>query len=387
MKNWNPLSLSAIRLFLVLLLPLSIDIQFNRGELEFFSYNSILTRFFIPQDVYYDPRYLFESVLSPILILGSIVLISAPIMYFEFELRRMSPDNSAQSFAFVMALISGALFLALNFIIGFTYPYYWIMFDVMVAFTWSSIVFVVIPLIVRETRLLELHMKKGDSAQPPKGNRPSSYTILGYILGIIVSIAPHSYFVFNLTQGFDIAIVSNSLIVNQSVERYSFIGPIIENRIMFQTQNYGSNPLLSLLFLGHICFCIYLLRYFKGRAQQKIVIFIGLWVAFAPSIYNFIQSFLFMGVVNFPTPFLLIAGFILMKKIPVVKVDESVWDETPTRKWFEDPKVMEEEEMTTVKVPLLYMILSRLRVRRPKALSPKPEFQTEKVDDEEIWSD
>ena len=48
---------------------------------------------------------------------------------------------------------------------------------------------------------------------------------------------------------------------------------------------------------------------------------------------------------------------------------------------------MEEEEMTTVKVPLLYMILSRLRVRRPKALSLKPEFQTEKVDDDEIWSD
>ena len=76
-----------------------------------------------------------------------------------------------------------------------------------------------------------------------------------------------------------------------------------------------------------------------------------------------------------------------MKKITVVKEDESVWDETPTRKWFEDPKVMEEEEMTTVKVPLLYMILSRLRVRRPKALSLKPEFQTEKVDDDEIWSD
>ncbi|MHA1906996.1 MAG: hypothetical protein ACW98Y_06865 [Candidatus Thorarchaeota archaeon] len=387
MRNWNPLTLSAFRLFLVILLPLSIEIRFNREVMEFFYYNSILTRFIIPQDVYFDTGYLIESVVSPILLLGSIMLISAPLMYFEFELRSMPPENSALSLASWMVLFSGALAFALSYMIGFTYPYYWIMSDMMAAFIWSSIVFVVIPTILRETRLLEIHMKKGDSARPPKRNRPNSYTILGYILGIIVSIAPHSLFVFNLTQGYNIALTSNSFSINQIVERYTIIGPIIENRIMFQVQNYASNPLTSILFLGHLYFCIYLLRYFKGRAKRNRVILLGLGVAFGPAIYNLTQSFLFIGVANIPIPMLIIIGFILMKKIPVVKVEESVWDETPKQKWFEEPKVMGEEGMVFVKVPVRYLILSKLRGRRPNKKSSQIEFETEKVDEEDIWSD
>ncbi|MFW9907186.1 MAG: hypothetical protein ACFFEF_01315 [Candidatus Thorarchaeota archaeon] len=383
MKNWDPLSLSAIRLFIVLLLPLNGEAYYRGEDMDYFSYHCILSRFVISQDYY----YVTDATMSSLLLLGCVVLISVPLMFFELELRDVPPENSIQSFAFGTISISTAFSIILSNFVSYYTPYDWMLPDMITAFTWSCILFLAIPIIVRESKLLELHLHKGDPSYPPKRRRPSNYTILGYILGIVASIVPYSLFVFDLTQGHNIALVSNSLIFNQILERHTFSGPILQNRIIFYTQNYVSNLSSSLLFPTHICFIVYLLRYFKGRVKRNTVVAIGLSVAFLPSIYNLIQFLFSIGVVNIPLPFLIFTGFILMKRIPVVKHEISIWDEEPQQKWFEDSRVMEEEGLVIVKVPLRYLILSKLRGLRANVKSSQIKLETEKIHDEEIWSD
>lgn len=357
MKNWKPIFWSSIRFLLVLLLPIYINAQLIRGSLQNFSYYCLLMRIF-PQDIFLDPFYSVWSILYRTMLLGAVILISAPLIYFELNLRRMPPENSAKASAFVLLLVSTFLFAFLNYFLVDINHYFWIMFDVEMAFTWSVIVFVVFPLLVRETRLLEFHRKKGEPTREPKRYRPSKYSIFGYILALIVSIWPYSYRISTTTDRTYSAIDSISFIITQS----EYL--IYENSVAVYPQNYFVLSFNSLMILINICFCIYLLRFFKGDADRTKVFVIGLAGVSAPFLlftYNAIISNYTNLVIGIPFPLLLITGLILLKITPIVKADESIWMETPKRMWFEGPQEIEEERVPIVNVPFKYIIISRLR--------------------------
>jgi len=360
MKTWKPIFWSFIRLLLILLLPLTFGVHIIQDEFQDFSYNCIFSRILNPQNIYFDPSFSPISLLYPILLVGSVVLISAPLMYFEFNLRRIPPEKSAKLSAFLLVLVSMALIFMMTYFSVLIYEFYWIQYDVVMVFTWSIIVFVVFPIIVRETRLLEHHMKKGGPAQKPKGYRPSNYTILGYVLGLLVSIGPYAYFTSSSNGWTNSSLYSISFTINQSA--HSVYG----SQITFYMLSYISGSLISLLILPNICFCIYLLRYFKGNAERTRVILIGLAGALSPFL---LLVYYYSEIITVtPMPILIIAGLILMKIIPVVEIDESVWDETPKQMWFEAPHEMETQTMVFVKVPYRYMILCKLRKWRSHEL-------------------
>jgi hypothetical protein len=149
---------------------------------------------------------------------------------------------------------------------------------------------------------------------------------------------------------------------------------------MLFTHTYLRGIALEISLLVSLGFCIYLLRYFKGDAKKPSLILTGLFSAFIAYIGSIIipnSSF------HLPTPLLLFSGLTLMKIIPVVKADESVWDETPERLWYERPEVLEEMRVGLVDVPLRYMILSRLRTRNFKAIPLESDIRCEKAYDED----
>jgi hypothetical protein len=376
MKPRTPILQSTARLLLVILLPLSIDVQAESGVLQYVSYSCVASRIFNPDYMYFDSFYSVESLGYANFLLGSLFLITAPLIYFEYRLRSIHPDSSVLPSATVVALATGALYIVLNSVFGSTWPYYWILSDVEIAFTWSFIVFGIFPLLVRETKLLGKHMTKGEPAPVKSRYRPSKYTLLGYILSIIVTMVPFHFVTSNYNGSFNTTIVSYSIFFNQSGYYDIITGYVFENRIWFSTYNYFRGYALEITLLASLGFCIFILRYLRGNATKRSIFLIGLFITFIPYLASLILS---NNSFSLPTPFLLLTGFILMKKISVVKADVIIWDEIPERIWYEKPIVMQEEGMVSVKVPLRYMIISRLRVRRFKATPLRPDISFEKV--------
>ncbi|MFX1484803.1 MAG: hypothetical protein ACFFCP_16620, partial [Promethearchaeota archaeon] len=77
----------------------------------------------------------------------------------------MAPDVSAIPSAIILFSISVALFNGLISFLESTYTYYWSPYVVEIAFTWSIFIFLVFPILMRESKLLETHMLK-DKPKP-----------------------------------------------------------------------------------------------------------------------------------------------------------------------------------------------------------------------------
>jgi hypothetical protein len=380
MKSWSLILQSMARLILILLLPLSIGVHIEVGESLSIHYSCIISRISNPEDIYFDPLYSVESLGYLTFFLGSVFLITGPLLYFEYRMKSIPSDNSVLSSATVLFAVSSAIFIVLYSFLGSIYPYDVILFDVEIAFTWSIFLFLVFPILVRETKLLENHMTKSKPNPAASRYRPSKYTLLGYFLGIVVAIGPYHYETFSNNDWTYTILVSHSVIFNQSYLQYAISGPIYAHDLMLFTHTYLRGIALEISLLVSLGFCIYLLRYFKGDAKKPSLILTGLFSAFIAYIGSIIipnSSF------HLPTPLLLFSGLTLMKIIPVVKADESVWDETPERLWYERPEVLEEMRVGLVDVPLRYMILSRLRTRNFKAIPLESDIRCEKAYDED----
>ncbi|MFW9847854.1 MAG: hypothetical protein ACFFF4_01875 [Candidatus Thorarchaeota archaeon] len=258
--------------------------------------------------------------------------------------------------AITFSAISGAILLALKSffdqILGFG------VYELEIAFTWSLTIFVVIPVIVKESKLLGQHMKNKRPQEMTGRFSVIKYSILGYLLGIMVSIVPYSYH----WRDHVTSLLSLTFYIDQIIARRSIYDPFSEYRIIFGTHSYitGYAFLFSLLF--NIYFCISLLGYFKGNEKRRRVLLIGFFyplVILLNSAYNFYSGI--FDVFPIPLPILLITGLLLMKKIPVVPGDDSVWVEETERVWYEEPKVMQDDGMVYVKVPLKYRITSIMK--------------------------
>ncbi|MFW9870017.1 MAG: hypothetical protein ACFFEL_10365, partial [Candidatus Thorarchaeota archaeon] len=181
-----------VKFLIVLLLPLSIEFLISRGQNQYFRYNCVISIFLNAEQFYYYIESI-ELITYQNMFLGSIIVMSIPLMYFEYSMRNMAPDVSAFPSAIILFSISIALFNGLVSIQESIYPYYWYPYDIEIPFTWAIFIFLVFPLLMRESKLLETHMLK-DRPKPTRSRfKPSKYSILGYILCILVAIMPYSF--------------------------------------------------------------------------------------------------------------------------------------------------------------------------------------------------
>jgi len=360
-----------------------MNINIVGGGLQYFHYTNIITVILNPSQAYFYPDYPYEIANYRILLLGSIVLITAPLIYFEYRMRNKPPDFSAISSATVLFLVSIFLFKCLVYFQDFFNIYGWISYPVERAYTWSIYVFLVFPILLRETKLLEKHMNTWNSEIATSRFRRSKYTILGYIIGIIVAIGPYNLRTFGDYYYSEAILVSHSIGLAQ-VYQYTNLGSTFEQSIDFFTHTYLLDFNLEITLFVSISFVILLLRYFKGSAKRRAVILTGIFDASIP----FIASVIFPTYMSsFPIPFLLLAGLVIMRRIPVVKAKEYIWDEIPARYWYETPRKTGEEELVFVKVPIRYVFMSRLRNLGSKASTSSTEINPKTAVIDEIYPD
>ncbi|MFX1484063.1 MAG: hypothetical protein ACFFCP_12860 [Promethearchaeota archaeon] len=355
---------SAAKLLLVLFLPLFIDVKFVSGRLQYIHYDLIVTK-----SLFYSYNF-FELAMNLNKTLGAFILISCPLIYFEYKVRNESSRDSVIASAMTLFLVSLVLFRGLAFFQESIGLYYWILYDVESAFTWSIFVFLVFPFLMREAKLLENHMSEFKPESVKSRINPSKYRVLGYILCIIVALTPFGFSIWSYNQQAGIYFYSNLITIDHST-LYTFS---VENNIMIWTFTYLTDLLVPLKLSITTGFCVLLFRYFKGNTKKQFVIFAGLLDASLPIIG---AAILQQPLLPFAAPLPLLAGLVLMKKISVVKADEYIWDEIPVHFWYEQQKVTDEEGMVLVKIPLSYVIISRLRNLRPKTNPSKSDIISE----------
>ncbi|MFW9893102.1 MAG: hypothetical protein ACFFFO_12905 [Candidatus Thorarchaeota archaeon] len=303
-------------------------------------------------------------------------------MYFEYSMRNMAPDVSAFPSAIILFSISIALFNGLVSIQESIYPYYWYPYDIEIPFTWAIFIFLVFPLLMRESKLLETHMLK-DRPKPTRSRfKPSKYSILGYILCILVAIMPYSFNTSHRVNDFgEMVLVSHSIVISQWYRIYPTTNIILESGFGIYTHTYLRSFNLEITLLISLGFCILLLRYFKCMSKKSTAILTGLFGASLP----LIDSIIFPGSsFKVPTPFLFLTGLVLLKIIPVVKAEEYIWDEIPVQFWYEPPKLKYKEGMVFVKVPFRYILLSRLRILGSKNSSSVSKMNTKSATYDDI---
>ncbi|MFW9847852.1 MAG: hypothetical protein ACFFF4_01865 [Candidatus Thorarchaeota archaeon] len=290
------------------------------------------------------------------------------MIFFDYNLKELHVEKSvfqSAAFVFLVSITLYYFFVSLVYSIGM---FYGIIYDIKTAFTWSIFLFLIFPILIRETSLLEDHKKSCSFTTPVRGYIPSRYTLLGFFLAILLTFVPFILGFTNENWQTEVTLISHSISFSLSVLQRDYTQVIIAENFWFFTNVYIEMYLLQLSLLLNLAFCIYLLRYFKGCASRRRTILVGAIISFAPSITSPLTSPSWSFTL--PIPLLFLSGLLLMKVISVEKYEESIWEDTVEREWFEDTKQMVRDGITTISVPLWYVILSRYyNIRSKETLS------------------
>ncbi|RDE14356.1 MAG: hypothetical protein C4K47_04195 [Candidatus Thorarchaeota archaeon] len=250
--------------------------------------------------------------------------------------------------------------------------------------TLPLVVLILIPLFLRESSFL-LHATKEQSPTQKPFARPTRIAssrvakTIGLVLGVVVFIAPTTLLAYS--DGY--SSTSNFVSTIGMVSLYQF-KYALEPAYLYYSQIYYTYPITSfalMLMLSsiRIVFARKLILYYRGigSAYRTLVIgVIGELLANSPYIYLYLFWSNFMvGPLALPLPFLLILGVLLVKLRDRLTSRELIskprQEVRETGVW---PLTLEEEgiiptsaqtvKQTSVKVPLMYVVLSRIRTIR-----------------------
>jgi hypothetical protein len=361
----KPIASFLIKLAVVLLFPLGVS--FSPGHIY---WESIIL------DSSPDLRIVASFIPAPALALLAGFFIMLPGILFERQLKSRPISMKVRGRTAIACFLSWAISLLL--ILSYGPIYGGTHYSTVILYTpiLSIAFYVLLPLISRETTIRSIskeHRNLGfgfvTSTLQQKVRRErvlSGLLWFGLVFGPFMTYWVVWYWTAQLYFG---SLFYSSIIV--------LGGDVLFERLLsldFNVSLISINttilPVIALFSAVRFLFVRDIFRYQSGVIKRSRVVSIAILGELLPSAVLTSFSFVTIGVgsvgpIFLPTPILPVIGFLFIRFSRVVPIKEELWPDYESRMWFEKehtpyvPEPMEE----TIKVPVMYLLVSQLRKR------------------------
>jgi hypothetical protein len=357
------------------------------------------------------PYPYFPTYFSFILI-GLAIAVCIPGIYFTRWLHQQPRETAVKKMALAAAVFTSLITFPLALLMPYS-PYMPIMpifggsmIDSIVP--WVIAVFVVLPVMGRHGSLVDSDRRAEQFSNTPEhlihegGIRPGRYTIMSYILGTIALCIPsiaYSYAYFD----------PRSTSLNLALMTPGWIGRYFQYGIESGSLYLSVMPSITvyvfyLLNIFSLIFAYSILQYIHTHIDRMRVLAYGALSIITPSAFFFVMM-PFNTVI--PIPVLLMLGLSIVFIMKQVPPRQTIWEDKKVKMWYEKDQeiavmgnqptakqVMRSDSIATVKVPISYLIMSKIRgLRSPNTQSSQdvkspPNADPHKADwaeDEDIW--
>ncbi|MHA2221517.1 MAG: hypothetical protein ACXAAO_05615 [Candidatus Thorarchaeota archaeon] len=349
-KLWNPIF---AKVLIVLIIPVRFSIYIDQG---YFDYFSLL--FEITDSIYFTP-------LTAIVALG----IMLPGIHFNRKITAESISSRVRRRALILALVTLLLPLALLFpnpFLGFQYYNSFLYVPVL-----SISLFIILPIMNREFILqntpTELHASTYTYLSTDFKKRLGRLRFLPAILWIGLFLSPILSSFYNNT-----IFHSPLLTMRLDIDYYYYYS----YRLLGELTPMTTLSFVFLWFSLRFVFLRDIYRYNKKRIRNSRLISIGILAEIVPVVsmtfYFALPPLLVLEIPMYsifflPTPFYPILGYLYVRKSRNIPKTDRIWDEDGHTWWFEDETPLSPQtkpDELRIKVPIAYLIRSRLRRRR-----------------------
>ncbi len=356
-----------IRILLKVLILLSMPVAFivsQWGTIDlssYFFYASYLFQIGSSVDgVMPTPIPGFQFVWSPPLDILSVLLVALPAILFNLYLLKASKPKYLGRGTALVIFVTISNDLARNMLFPGTYIPEAYSFAVTAYFPWILTILVFFPLLFRQTSIFTFKRKHSGALQHPYTRLPPREWYLALILGIAAVLAPPFLYTayFGGSMFVMLSAVGRMSFTSSSYGDYSMVDFVFR---AYFTQDLFLSPFIIFLMLIPGCVFIYqILRYCGGNARRTSTILIGILSWIIP--YIIAAIFLVGAGVSeqlvYPFPILLmIGGLVLLLKKPI---DTGKLEEM--EKELLEPSL--DERAPEVRVPLIYLVWSKLKTSR-----------------------
>jgi hypothetical protein len=386
------LAKTAIRILAILLLPLSISIEFGQGS--FFQYASLLFTFG-SYPIYIDDFYptpIFDPLVLNLTNIGLAIVVCLPGIYFTRWLNQQPREIAVKKMALTAAVFISLITFPLSMFLPYN-PYMPLpvfggyLLQSVVA--WVVAVFVVLPIMSRQGSFIDKDRKAANfsfSDTPEHlihegGIRPGRYTILSYILGIIALCIPNSAYSYGMFNPFGDSFFG--LITPVWIGTFQSGGGYA-SLYLYILPSF-SIVLTYLMGIFTLIFAYSILQYLQTHLQRMRVFAYAALSVIAPYAIFMVTGGGFMTVI--PIPVLLALGLPMIFMLKAISPRQTIWEDKKVKMWYEKDQeitvmgnqpsvrqIMRPEPAATVKVPFSYLIVSKIRgLRSPNAkFAPEP---------------
>jgi hypothetical protein len=388
-----------IKIVAVLLLPLSINIEF--GDPGWFQYTSAI--FAIGSYPYYGDFLPYPPsipVFLDLMTIGLAIAVCIPGIYFNRWLMQQPREKAVKKMALAAAILTSLITYPLMFSIPFN-PYLPVYGGAMVMqaiIPWVVAVFVILPVMGRHGSFIDSDRKAAWFSGTPEalihegGIRPGRYTILAYILGVIALCFPNTGYVFTYGGGIGFDSIQVGLITPVWIGSYAQYGMGSGSFYLSMLPSFYGLLFYALCGFSPI-FAFSVLQYIQTHVSRMRVFAYAALSILAPYMFFFVVS-PFTTVV--PIPILLSLGLPSVFLLKQIAPRERLWEDEKVKMWYEKGEDGQElvvvgdqskgyrlfrpEPIDTVKVPYTYLIISKLRTLRSPNVRSIPETDPTKAD-------
>jgi hypothetical protein len=223
--------------------------------------------------------------------------------------------------------------------------------------TWSTAFLLVIPFLMRQVRLHKVSTNRDRNSSTSL----STQEMIAILLGICVFILPTAIIQFLMLGSresiMDWVIVS-SIWTCQVNSQAGFVVVYLSST---GSLIYLFTPILAGL---NTLFAYYVMRYLCHRTSRMKCIQVGVFTAIGTTLAVLIPE-LFSPRTFLPTPVMLLVGALVVFAATPVEVADYLWEDVPHEMWFYDREsTIELPEGESIRVPLSYVLYSKLRSPR-----------------------
>lgn len=354
----------AIKLALILILPLEIS-----SSSSTIVYISILFQL-NPS----DSAMSFTGNADPLFVLGFFTFMVTPALVFNYR-QYQAPGGKSVGLSFLLVFvytqsISQALLLLPIIVLFLTeYNMHTINDSSLLSILttpWALLLLIVMPYFQREMRATTTE----DSRKIQKWRglvETSRYSICGNLMAVAVCMFPLFLRIF-MSRYIDAEVVSGAMISGIGVFRVYIHGDY--RFFLFSVYELTYFHGIMGVLLLYTAYAKQVLKFLKGTVTRSRTILFGIAVTLASWV---VITSLPMGYsydsILIPLPFVLILGVLIVVFVEPRKVKNELWDDVPHRMWFQPAiPASEEYEVDRVKIPLSYILRSKLTRSREKKI-------------------
>ncbi|MFW9979701.1 MAG: hypothetical protein ACFFEJ_16580 [Candidatus Thorarchaeota archaeon] len=369
-----------VRIVIILLLPIEISFY-----LDSFGYTSVVLQTGEPRFI---PTYAEPSLL---IILPILLFLQIPGILFDYIQYHKPKEVSVRKY-FVGAYIIGNPFIQyfimtpIVLLLSVLSWEIWMQMQIsaglaLLASTWGLLLFVIIPFLSRETRMMKDALQiKQNLGSSRFGRLLSQYDIIAILLGATIFLAPNLFAFYGTMSPFggsSFTLISGSAVFEGMNYPTSSFTYLIVSGIYY--------PFMAIVNALYLYFAVNILQYLQGKASRNQCVAIGLVsVVGSPFIIPILPlSYMGTGGLLLPIPITFVLGLLIILVNKPVYIEEPIWDESVEQDLFRKPTHVGESDQAKDETPVTLVPQADVE----KKDKSKQEYDWDKKDEDAFGND